>query len=317
MAQGTPTYSPVTNAGKAFCLAILACSAATAQAQQVLQPADLVSEAEAEEIRRYSVELIVFEYNANNVGTELFLPDPVPESEFPENGDIPMFSDETMPADSLVSASPEQAMQEVPEPGELTDDPDALPELTAEEMILGEIPGPAQIHLQIMDPADYTLTEAYEKLTELGAYTPLLHAGWTQDAVEETETRSLRLRRLGNPPLRLDGEVSLYLSRYLHLVIDLELEDSVAVTPQSAEYDSEPQVPTDSRYDPYVLPAFAPVYYRILEDRIVRNGELRYYDHPKFGVLAKIVRIEEAEAMPEDFNSGPDSVAGGNSQLDF
>ncbi len=39
----------------------------------------------------------------------------------------------------------------------------------------------------------------------------------------------------------------------------------------------------------------APVRYRISEDRIFRNGELRYYDHPRFGVLARITRFEEQE----------------------
>jgi hypothetical protein len=42
-----------------------------------------------------------------------------------------------------------------------------------------------------------------------------------------------------------------------------------------------------------------PIRYRIEEDRIVRNGELRYFDHPKFGVLAKITRVEKQE--PEEF----------------
>ena len=28
----------------------------------------------------------------------------------------------------------------------------------------------------------------------------------------------------------------------------------------------------------------------------MKNGELRYFDHPKFGVLAKITRVEEPEA---------------------
>ena len=35
--------------------------------------------------------------------------------------------------------------------------------------------------------------------------------------------------------------------------------------------------------------------YNISEDRIFRNGELRYYDHPRFGVLARITRYEEEE----------------------
>ena len=38
-----------------------------------------------------------------------------------------------------------------------------------------------------------------------------------------------------------------------------------------------------------------PVRYRLQENRILKNGELRYYDHPKFGVLAKVSRVEEEE----------------------
>jgi hypothetical protein len=42
-------------------------------------------------------------------------------------------------------------------------------------------------------------------------------------------------------------------------------------------------------------PIARPVHYRISEDRILRNGELRYYDHPKFGLLARATRVEETE----------------------
>jgi hypothetical protein len=37
------------------------------------------------------------------------------------------------------------------------------------------------------------------------------------------------------------------------------------------------------------------VRFRIAEDRIFKSGDLRYFDHPKFGVLAKISRVEEPE----------------------
>jgi hypothetical protein len=31
----------------------------------------------------------------------------------------------------------------------------------------------------------------------------------------------------------------------------------------------------------------------------MKNGELRYFDHPKFGLLARVSRVEEEEP-PED-----------------
>ena len=43
-----------------------------------------------------------------------------------------------------------------------------------------------------------------------------------------------------------------------------------------------------------------PIRYSISEDRIFRNGELRYYDHPRFGVLARITRFEEEELATDE-----------------
>ena len=43
-----------------------------------------------------------------------------------------------------------------------------------------------------------------------------------------------------------------------------------------------------------------PVHYRIQEDRIFKSGETRYFDHPKFGVLAKITRWEEPDPEEPD-----------------
>ena len=52
--------------------------------------------------------------------------------------------------------------------------------------------------------------------------------------------------------------------------------------------------------------ASPPVYYRISEDRILRNGEVRYYDHPKFGLLARVTRVEEeAPADPGELLGYP------------
>lgn len=38
-----------------------------------------------------------------------------------------------------------------------------------------------------------------------------------------------------------------------------------------------------------------PVRYRISEVRIMKDGEIRYYDHPRFGVIAKLTEVQEDE----------------------
>ena len=105
---------------------------------------------------------------------------------------------------------------------------------------------------------------------------------------EEQEARPLS--SFVTPPVGLEGDLTLYLSRYLHLAVNLQLDAPV----EEISFD----------YDNYnfeeITPITYPVHYRMEEDRIFRNGELLYFDHPKFGVLAKIVRVEEVEPPEEE-----------------
>jgi hypothetical protein len=101
-----------------------------------------------------------------------------------------------------------------------------------------------------------------------------MHFGWTQSTYPAEQTRDIKLASLATSAGGIDGTVKLYLSRFLHVVVDLQMDA-----------DAEPMADT-------FAPA-APLRYRIQEDRIFRSGELRYFDHPKFGVLAKVTRAEE------------------------
>jgi hypothetical protein len=131
--------------------------------------------------------------------------------------------------------------------------------------------------------SDFTMGDIRARLNRLDAYRPVMHFGWTQTTYPAELTRSIRLSSLTAPAAGFDGTVKLYLSRFLHLVVDLQM-------------DTEAERPADT-----FAPAAA-ISYRIQEDRIFRSGELRYFDHPKFGVLAKVSRVEEdddAEAPDE------------------
>ena len=103
----------------------------------------------------------------------------------------------------------------------------------------------------------------------------------------------MELAVFGEPPEGLDGSFQLYLGRYLHLVVDLalsaptEVEEIVFVDEREFIYgDSRPQ------YEFEIEPEVGPVRYRIQENRIIKNAEIRYFDHPKFGVIAKVTRVE-------------------------
>ncbi len=199
-------------------------------------------------------------------GSEVFLPD---EPEEPLEDELLEPLDEELPA---VEAAPDEPEEEA----------EPLPD---SELVL-------------LEEQDYQLTNAWEQLELLDAYEPLMHFGWTQATWPEEQTEAIPLALFALPPEDLDGTLLLYLSRYLHLVVDLELRAP------DAEIDAE-QEPrrdyadigygTDFGYEEEEQAPPQPVYYRIREDRILRNGELRYYDHPKFGVLARVARFEEEE----------------------
>jgi len=207
-----------------------------------------VDDIEKQDIRRYTVEIIVFKYAEDvSTGSEVFLGDKI------EIDDTP-FEDEL----ELLDLRPLRSL----------DDLNPLPD----------------IEFVRLEEEDYELTEAWDRLQRLDAYEPVMHFGWTQATWPEEETEPLSLHRFATPPPELHGQLKLYLSRFLHLVVDLQLDAPVASPPDFST----------------VQPPRGPVRYVINEDRILKNGELRYYDHPKFGVLAKVTRVEEEEEEEED-----------------
>jgi len=224
-----------------------------AMAQELLGDVEI----EEPEVRRYTIEVIIFRYAQDvSTGSEIFPRDEPPEEEL-------LVDDEMIILDDVPKVE--------------------------------EKPGPLpDTELVLLDPADYQLVEIMDRMDRLDVYEPVMHFGWTQATWPEEQTEAIPLHRFARPPANLDGDLMLYLSRYLHLVVDLQFE-----APKTRRFDIDEQErlgDTQTMNDLLEeVGAQAPVYYRIQENRILKNGELRYYDHPKFGVLAKVTRVEEAE----------------------
>lgn len=229
--------------------------------------AQQISDEQPADVRRYTVEMIIFAYaDSVSAGSEIFVPDLPPEAEI-------------------------QALDEfgAATPGALQSSPDIAPEPVVEETIESAIDDSFEdaipFEIVMLPENEFSLDTVYEHLDRLDAYRPLLHFGWTQPTYPDRLSKPRPLSSFVTPPEGLAGELNLYLSRYLHLVVNLELD----APSTNATFDTY-------RND-YVLDY--PVRYRINEDRIFRNGELRYFDHPRFGVLAKITRVEEDDEPDE------------------
>jgi hypothetical protein len=217
---------------------------------------------DAETARRYAVEIIIFSYQTlDSVGTEIFVP--------------PLLDD----ADAAPEFGDAAALQSVP----------ALPE-AADELSDG-------LQYRLLTKDEYALQDTWGMLSRLEAYEPLMHFGWVQDTDPEAEAHPLALDRFGTPPQGLAGTVSLALGRYLHLGVDLTLAADESYQP------TQPPVPDDlsgaagtGAGDALRGSRYGPLTYSIKETRIVKSGETRYYDHPQFGVIARVTRADENEA---------------------
>ncbi len=207
---------------------------------------------EVPEIRRYTVEMIIFKYaQAVSIGTEIFPADqPVVQD--------PVFDDDPMPIE-------EEPLEEIPRYYR-------------------------DVDFVLLEEDEYTMGDILSRLRRLDVYEPIMHFGWTQVTWPDEETLPIELDAMGRRPDDLDGTLRLYLSRFLHLVVDLELDapESDQSTDSRTSY-GEYRSATD--YSDFGGPR--PVRYRINENRILRSGELRYFDHPKFGVLARVTRVED------------------------
>ncbi len=265
---------------------VLAGLVAEAAAQTVIEPLpEEETEDVVEPIRRYTVELIVFAYGDSvSSGTEIWTQDE-PAVEFVEPTIADRYSEERI--SDFDELDDELADVDVPDIDRRYMDPDLV--LFADD--------------------DYTMTQIYDNLVELEAYEPLLRAGWTQPTYERELTGPIAIRTLTECPPWLDGSFTLYLGRYLHLVVDLTMDEDRPVVEKTEEAgDVEIETAAEMTFeDSRIQNSFGPIdvygelllqpsiQYRIFEDRIVKNGDIRYFDHPKFGVIAKITRYEEPE----------------------
>ncbi|MDZ7768540.1 MAG: hypothetical protein U5K38_05465 [Woeseiaceae bacterium] len=166
---------------------------------------------------RYAVELVLFCLLAmvwRQAGESV--PDKVkgaePDPVAAGDEDI-AFGDRPMPGASSMRAEPGDEPRVEPgleREGEYSAGTGVEPEsgpTTLEPLLL-----PADIGLVVLPREKLTLSNAFDKLSELDAYRPVVWTGWTQTVYESDVTPVIRLRRLARIPLEFDGTLKLYLA---------------------------------------------------------------------------------------------------------
>lgn len=276
-------------------------AAAPLKAQQ--EPAAVEEEAD-EPLDQYRVELIVFEYGDALAGSTEDWSAPA-EDEADGDGDGETADGEAAEEEAArVEATGEGAgaasagqSPAAPRDGDATDDTGAEGE--TDQPVFRFVPLPED---------ELELVEVYRRLAGTAGYEPLLHVAWQQPGYEPADARALDLARVGELPDRLRGEARLYRSRFLHLGLELELSSARSERLPQQPQTPRPLTPSDSAAgEP--LQALEPDVYRLSERRKLRSGELHYYDHPRYGVLAKVTPVEPEETPAESTEPGDGAPA--------
>ena len=126
---------------------------------------------------------------------------------------------------------------------------------------------------RILPRESLELDSAWRRLERLAGYEPLLLTGWSQPVWDKQAAPAHEIN--GGPNPRIDGDVTFYRQRYLHLEIDLQLAE-FRFSPDTSLAGSEP--------------------IRIHGDRRIRIGETHFFDHPQYGVLARLIRLPEPDS---------------------
>jgi hypothetical protein len=148
-----------------------------------------------------------------------------------------------------------------------------LPDLVGDEMLARE----ADIRMRKLENVvtpDAAESEPYlypaitNLLEQDGHYRVLSHQHWQQTIDAKTIAKPVRIA--GDTPAELDGTIRFYMSRYLHLDVDLLFRQAAPGGEQGGG-----------------------IVYRLTEQRKVKSQETHYFDHPKLGVLVRIMPLEK------------------------
>jgi len=250
----------------------------------------------------YQVEVLVFKTGALKGWTEEFWPWPdslkrslsPPSEQLSEESTAFDVFDETylMPekAASVLTSSenpPQQPIDERDGSNDLPPPPQHADPLYLDDILSALWPDQAPPWVQTIRPVEaqnYLLQEALQKLTPQKGYTIIYHRAWRQPAYGDHQAVALSVDEITPKGEQLTGTIKFYKNRYAHMEVDLTLWRKIP-TPIRARFAQHENLPLTH------LPETWP--FHLQASRKMKSGEWHYLDHPLFGVLMVIQRIQQ------------------------
>ena len=158
-------------------------------------------------IPQYQVEIIVFAHREFDAGEERFSQELAPQRADQNDSllELPLYVE---PSPPLI--------------------PDRAPGAQSEP---AQAPADDPLAFRLLAPEQLQLNTQYRKLTNVGGYRTVLHAGWVQPGLPEDQAKPFDLTLLGVTNPR--GSVRVYLSRFLHVSLDISYQDGAAAAAPS------------------------------------------------------------------------------------
>ena len=163
----------------------------------------------------------------------------------------------------------------------------------------------APVPYRLLPPARHRLGGIYNVFRRMAEYRPLLHLSWQQPAATGRQARHVRLRhpapddttasateepmfieQLLRPRPEIDGAIRIRGGFYLHADIDLS---RFRVIPPANKIAPAPPV-----YEAAGPEAAQKTRLELKETRRIKLNEIHYFDHPMYGVILQVSRLNPA-----------------------
>lgn len=164
---------------------------------------------------------------------------------------------------------------------------------------------PLRNGIAVLSPSNYRLSDSAAHLRYSSNYQLLAHFGWTQRSLSKSRALPVALTsRQFSDSLTPSGELKLYVSRYLHMQVDL------AASKCEYQADSNSNQANDAQLDKQLADGTTQLEtqfsttadqngqenirqcvnntYRFKQKRKMRSKELHYMDNPVFGMLVYV-----------------------------
>jgi hypothetical protein len=128
-----------------------------------------------------------------------------------------------------------------------------------------------------IDQATQTAFIAPAQLKKPGNVKILLHTAWQQPIGEKAQSPYIKIANQNE----LEGTININSSRFLHADVDLLLQKNMKITRQKPGLlgvSANPAASGENR----------PVTFRLKQSQKIKSNEIRYFDHPAFGLTLLI-----------------------------